>query len=60
MTLSFWMIKVIDFGEGVKDADKIGIFERFLVMQKKGVKGYGLAIARMITDLHNGALGQYY
>ena len=54
----FWKIKVIDFGGGIKDADKAGIFERFQTMGKKGVKGsgLGLAIARKIINLHNGRI----
>ncbi len=54
----FWRIKVIDFGEGIKDADKAMIFERFRIMEKKGVKGsgLGLAIARKIVELHKGRI----
>ncbi len=54
----FWRIKVIDFGEGIKDADKAMIFERFRMMEKKGVKGsgLGLAIARKIVELHKGRI----
>ncbi|MCL7415715.1 MAG: PAS domain-containing sensor histidine kinase [ANME-2 cluster archaeon] len=54
--IDFWIIKIIDFGEGIKDADKTAIFERFLRREKKGVKGsgLGLAITRKIMELHNG------
>lgn len=53
-----WRIKVIDFGEGVRDPDKAAIFERFQRMEKKGVKGsgLGLAIAKRIVELHNGRI----
>ena len=52
----FWIVKVIDFGEGINDADKTGIFERFTRREKKGVEGsgLGLAIARKIMELHHG------
>lgn len=54
----FWSIKVIDFGEGITDSFKSGIFERFHRMEKKGVKGsgLGLAIARKIVELHGGRI----
>ncbi len=54
----FWMIRVIDFGPGIKDAYKKLIFERFHREEKKGVKGsgLGLAIARKIVELHKGRI----
>lgn len=53
-----WNIKIIDFGEGIKDAEKTAIFKRFHRMEKKGVKGtgLGLAIAGKIMGLHNGRI----
>jgi signal transduction histidine kinase len=53
---NFWLIKVVDFGAGIKDADKKLIFERFERRDKMGVKGSGLAIARKIVELHNGRI----
>lgn len=53
-----WRIRVVDFGEGIKDAYKAMIFERFHRKEKKGVKGsgLGLAIARKIMELHKGRI----
>ncbi|MDF1531578.1 MAG: PAS domain-containing sensor histidine kinase [ANME-2 cluster archaeon] len=50
-----WKVKVIDFGEGIKDTDKTRIFERFHSMEKKGVKGsgLGLTIVKKIAALHD-------
>jgi len=50
------MVKVVDFGQGIKDEDKEEVFNRFQRRRKKGVKGtgLGLAIARKITELHSG------
>ncbi len=55
---NFWKIRVIDFGPGIKDADKKLIFERFHREEKKGVKGsgLGLAIAGKIAELHKGRI----
>jgi signal transduction histidine kinase len=52
----FWRINVIDFGEGINNADKTRIFERFMRNDKNGVKGsgLGLAIVKKIMELHNG------
>jgi len=49
-----WIIRIADFGPGIKDADKKMIFERFHREEKKGVKGsgLGLAIAGKIMELH--------
>ncbi len=56
--VDFWRIRIIDFGEGIKDPDKTMIFERFYRKEKKGVKGsgLGLAIARKIVELHRGRI----
>ncbi|MDD5474250.1 MAG: PAS domain S-box protein [Candidatus Methanoperedens sp.] len=53
-----WRIRVVDFGEGIKDAYKDMIFERFRRKEKKGVKGsgLGLAIAGKIMELHKGRI----
>jgi PAS domain S-box-containing protein len=55
---NFWIIRVVDFGPGIKDADKKSIFERFQREEKKGVKGsgLGLAIAGKIVNLHKGRI----
>ena len=57
---NFWIIRVVDFGPGIKDADKKSIFERFQSQreEKKGVKGsgLGLAIAGKIVNLHKGRI----
>jgi signal transduction histidine kinase len=57
-TGEFWRIRVIDFGDGISDADKTRIFDRFLRIEKKGVKGsgLGLAIAERIVELHKGRI----
>ncbi len=54
----FWRIKVIDFGEGIADENKDGIFDRFKRKAKRGVKGtgLGLAIAKRIIELHKGRI----
>ncbi|MCX9025841.1 MAG: PAS domain S-box protein [Candidatus Methanoperedens sp.] len=51
-------VRVIDFGEGIKESDKTMIFERFRRGGKTGVKGsgLGLAIAGKIMELHNGRI----
>ncbi|MFZ3169842.1 MAG: PAS domain S-box protein [Candidatus Methanoperedens sp.] len=51
-------VRIIDFGEGIKDPEKELIFERFNRNEKKGVKGsgLGLAIAVRILQLHNGRI----
>ncbi len=51
-------VRVIDFGEGIKESEKTVIFERFRRGGKIGVKGsgLGLAIAGKIMELHNGRI----
>ncbi|MCZ7399832.1 MAG: PAS domain-containing sensor histidine kinase, partial [Candidatus Methanoperedens sp.] len=51
-------VRIIDFGEGIKESDKTMIFERFGRGGKTGVKGsgLGLAIAGKIMELHNGRI----
>ncbi len=53
-----WRVKVIDFGSGIRNADKTLIFDRFRRIEKKGVmgSGLGLAIARKIVELHKGRI----
>lgn len=56
-----WKINVRDSGDGIPDAAKELVFDRFkrLAQKKKGVKGtgIGLAIAKRIVDLHGGRVG---
>jgi len=52
------VISVKDFGPGIPDEYKEGVFKRFKRREKKGVKGTGLgmAIAKKIVDLHEGKI----
>ena len=56
-----WKINVRDSGDGIPDAAKELVFDRFkrLAQKKKGVKGtgIGLAIVKRIVDLHGGRVG---
>ncbi|MCE8422660.1 MAG: PAS domain-containing sensor histidine kinase [Candidatus Methanoperedens sp.] len=54
----FFRIRIMDFGKGIKDDEKMLLFERFRWVEKKGIKGsgLGLAIAKKIMDLHNGRI----
>jgi PAS domain S-box-containing protein len=53
-----WRVSVTDSGEGIADADKEKVFQRFERLRKESVKGtgLGLAIARRIVDLHSGRI----
>ncbi len=53
-----WRVSVADRGEGVPDAYKERVFDRFERLAKEGVKGtgLGLAIAKRIIDLHGGQI----
>jgi PAS domain S-box-containing protein len=53
-----WVLSVTDWGEGIADAHKKGVFTRFERLGKEGVKGsgLGLAIARRIVELHKGRI----
>ncbi|MBN2127204.1 MAG: transporter substrate-binding domain-containing protein [Candidatus Diapherotrites archaeon] len=50
------LISVIDSGEGIPDKYKKSIFERFIRLEKGGIKGsgLGLAITKKIVELNNG------
>lgn len=50
------MVRVIDFGPGIRDDYREEIFDRFRRKKKEGVKGtgLGLTIVRHIVELHNG------
>lgn len=47
-----------DWGYGIKDEDKLKLFNRFQRVDKKGVKGtgLGLAIVKRIVELHGGSV----
>ena len=49
-----WVVSCSYKGEGIPDAYKESIFERYDRRGKKGVKGTGLgpAIAKRVVDLH--------
>ena len=51
-----YLIMVKDYGPGVPDKDKEGIFERFKRIEKGAVKGtgLGLAIVKRVAELHHG------
>jgi signal transduction histidine kinase len=53
-----WLVSCADQGEGIPDADKAHIFDRFERRDKGGVQGtgLGLAIAKRIVGLHGGAI----
>jgi two-component system phosphate regulon sensor histidine kinase PhoR len=53
-----WVLSCSDEGEGIPDAHKEGIFERYERRDKKGVKGtgLGLAIAKRVVELHGGSI----
>ncbi|GEJ55981.1 PAS domain-containing sensor histidine kinase [Anaeromyxobacter diazotrophicus] len=53
-----WHVSVADRGEGVPDADKPRLFNRFERLGKAGVKGtgLGLAIAKRIVEMHGGGI----
>lgn len=55
------IIKVVDTGVGISPGDKIHIFERFYKVDKSrdrslGGNGLGLALVKMIIDLHSGSI----
>lgn len=56
--MEFLRVKVVDFGKGVPDKYKQGIFDRFKKRKKKGVKGsgLGLAVSKKIVELHGGRI----
>lgn len=51
-----WRIRIIDFGDGIKDEYKEIIFDRFSRREKSGVHGtgLGLAIVKKIVEIHKG------
>jgi len=51
-----WKVMVKDFGEGILDQNKKGIFDRFTRIEKAGIKGtgLGLAIVKRLVELHKG------
>lgn len=51
-----WLIRVVDFGDGVKDEYKTAIFDRLVRKDREGVKGtgLGLAIVKKIVEIHKG------
>lgn len=53
---NYWIIYFKDFAEGIIDADKNKIFERFKRLEQRNIKGsgLGLAIVKRIVELHAG------
>ncbi|MBU2560341.1 PAS domain-containing sensor histidine kinase [archaeon] len=52
------IVMVKDFGPGIPDENKQGIFERFSRNAKESVKGtgLGLAIAKRVVEIHDGKI----
>lgn len=55
----YWKCVILDVGPGIRDKDKIYIFDRFKHIDKHGIKGtgLGLAIVKRIADLHGWKVG---
>jgi two-component system, OmpR family, sensor histidine kinase BaeS len=57
----WWRLEVADEGPGIAPANREGAFERFGTLSDVegggGGTGLGLAIARWVTDLHDGTIG---
>ncbi len=51
-----WKISFTDQGDGIPDASKSSVFERFKRLHKEDIRGtgIGLAIVKKIMDLHKG------
>lgn len=54
-----WKVILTDFGDGISDADKPSVFQRFKRLNVGDIKGHGLglAIVKRIVELHGGRVG---
>jgi len=54
-----WKVTLTDFGDGISDADKTSVFQRFKRLNVGDIKGHGLglAIVKRTVDLHGGKVG---
>ena len=54
-----WKVILTDFGDGISDADKNSVFQRFKRLNVGDIKGHGLglAIVKRTVDLHGGNVG---
>jgi signal transduction histidine kinase len=50
--MKYWMILVSDYGTGISDTLKEGLFERFY--SKSSGSGLGLSIVRALVERYNG------
>jgi signal transduction histidine kinase len=54
-----WKVTLTDFGDGISDANKTSVFQRFKRLNVGDIKGHGLglAIVKRTVDLHGGKVG---
>lgn len=54
-----WKVTLTDFGDGISDADKTSVFQRFKRLNVGDIKGHGLglAIVKRTVYLHGGKVG---
>ncbi len=54
-----WKVILTDFGDGISDADKNSVFQRFKRLNVGDIQGHGLglAIVKRTVDLHGGSVG---
>ncbi|WP_370571765.1 PAS domain S-box protein [Methanomethylovorans sp.] len=54
-----WKVILTDFGDGISDADKPSVFQRFKRLNVGDIQGHGLglAIVKRTVDLHGGRVG---
>jgi signal transduction histidine kinase len=51
---SIWIIRVIDFGQGIEPAEKANLFNRFMVGAKG--TGLGLSVSKTLTEVFGGTI----